>query len=325
MKKIGIALAALGLATVGLAQQQLYSPVRSAADQKIGFRGWGSGTVAETDEMAYEGTHSIRISSRNFFQGGFIIFVSPVDLSAPFSNANNMLRVTFNAPDASATMGGGTPGGAPGKKGGGAIGGTGGPGGPGGTGPQRGGEDDPNSRGGGKTGSASAGPSTPLTMMRLVVTTTDGKKSETYVAISTGTGGDRGWKQFSIPLQGITGLGNTNKQIQSIAFAGDSAATFYIGDLRVINDTTPISGELRINRTNLALGDELTLIGYGNGGSSVLKYEWDFDSDGQVDAEGQAIKRKFRKPGDINITLMISDKYGLKKPYKTTVKVKVNP
>jgi hypothetical protein len=122
--------------------------------------------------------------------------------------------------------------------------------------------------------------------------------------------------------------------VKEIAFAGDSSATFYVGDLRVINDTTPITGEGKIDRTNMALGDEATLSAYGYGGSSVLKYEWDFDSDGQADAEGPSIKHKFRtapsgvtghEGWDQTVTLTISDVYGLKQPYKTQFKVHVNP
>ncbi|RYG73938.1 hypothetical protein EON77_11975, partial [bacterium] len=45
----------------------LYSPVRSVADQKIRLRSWGSGLISETEEAAYEGTTSLRITSRNFF------------------------------------------------------------------------------------------------------------------------------------------------------------------------------------------------------------------------------------------------------------------
>jgi hypothetical protein len=97
--------------------------------------------------------------------------------------------------------------------------------------------------------------------------------------------------------------------------------------MRVVNDTTPIRGDVNQTNLNLALGDEIEFIAHGMGGSSVLKYTWDFDSaDGiQVDAEGQVIKRKFRKPGDYTITLTVTDAYGLKAPYSTTIKAKVNP
>ncbi len=78
---------------------------------------------------------------------------------------------------------------------------------------------------------------------------------------------------------------------------------------------------------NLALGDEITLSASGFGGSSILRFTWDFDDkDGiQVDAEGQSVKHKFRKAGNFVVTMTVSDYYGLKPSYSSTVKVTVNP
>jgi hypothetical protein len=161
----------------------------------------------------------------------------------------------------------------------------------------------------------------------LIVTTTDGLKSEVYIPADTSTASENGWKTVSVPLQAITGLDRTNKTVQSIAFAANTIATFYIGDLRVIDDSTPIRGEPNTPELNLALGDEFTFSATGFGGSSILKYTWDFDDkDGiQVDAEGQSVTRKFRKAGTYNVTLTISDFYGLKPSYSSKIKVVVNP
>jgi hypothetical protein len=170
-------------------------------------------------------------------------------------------------------------------------------------------------------------PNTALKNVRLILTTSDGKKSEVYVPVSTSGSGDRGWRSVAVPLQAVAGLGQSNKMVKEIAVSGDAVSTFYLGDLRTINDSTPITGDINYRNMNLALGDEVTLVGRGFGGSSILTYTWDFnDKDGiQVDAEGQAVKRRFRKPGDYTITLTISDHFGLKPPYRTTAKVRVNP
>jgi len=163
--------------------------------------------------------------------------------------------------------------------------------------------------------------------LRLIITTSDGKKSEAFVPVSTATSTSHGWKAVSIPLQAITGFDRTNKVISEVALAADATTTFYIGDIRVINDTTPIRGDVSAHTINLALGDSFTFVANGTGGSTPLKYTWDFDDkDGiQVDAEGQAITRRFRKAGTFTITLTVSDKYGLKTPYSTTLKAVVNP
>ena len=164
-------------------------------------------------------------------------------------------------------------------------------------------------------------------MLRLIVTTTDGKRSEAYIPVDTNASTDNGWKIVSVPLQAISGFDRTNKDIKDIAFAGDATSTFYLGDLRVVNDSTPITGEIKNSPDiNLALGDTVTFNASGTGGASILKYSWDFGTGSALeeDAVGQSVTRKFRKPGTYKVTLTISDLYGLKAPYTTSVNVKVN-
>lgn len=300
----------------------VYGPVRSIKDQGISVRGWGSGSISETDELAYEGIYSIRVSTRNLFQGGILAFSNSVDLSSAYSDKNSLLRMLVRPADQSLTLGGGQPGGAVGA---GLAGGP--PGDSGGGRPGAAGAGRPGVGGGGAAASQSSSADTTLRNVRLIVTTSDGKKSEVYVPISTSGSGERGWKSIAVPLQAISGLGDTNKAVTEIAISGDAVTTFYLGELRVVNDSTPISGDVNHRLMNLARGDEVDLIARGFGGSSILKYTWDFDDrDGiQVDAEGQAVKRRFRVPGTYTITLTISDFYGLKAPYSTTVKATVNP
>lgn len=340
----------------------IYAPVKMIKDQNIGLKSWGAGTAAETDEMAFEGGHSIRISTRNYFAGGLLQFGTPVALADKFGDKNNLLRITYQAANAGQVMGpgaGGPGGGRPGGIGGpgglgpggisgggggggrpGGLSGPGGPGGPGGGGGRPGGlsgpggpgqgggglsgPGGPGGPGGGQMGGASTSPK--LQNMRVIITTTDGKKSEAYIPVSTSTG-SAAWRTAAIPLQAISGFDKTNKEVKEIAFAGDVTTTFYLGDLRVINDTTPITGDPNVRDLNLALGDSIDLGASGFGGSSILKYSWDFDDkDGiQEDATGQWVKKQFRKPGNFTITLTISDQFGLKKAYSTTIKAKVNP
>jgi hypothetical protein len=162
----------------------------------------------------------------------------------------------------------------------------------------------------------------------VIIHTTDGKFSEAYMPVSGANTGDGKFRMTAIPLQAITGFDQTNKQIDQIGIAGDATATFYLGEIRVISDSTPISGEIIQQNMNLALGQEVTLSAFGYAGSSVLKYSWDFGANGgtlQEDAVGQTVTRKFRKAGKYKITLTISDEYGLKAPKTSTIEVVVNP
>jgi PKD repeat protein len=161
----------------------------------------------------------------------------------------------------------------------------------------------------------------------VIVTTTDGLKSEAYIPVSTSSGGTRGWKNVAVPLQALAGFDRTNKIVKEVAFSADATTTFYVGDIRVVNDATPLRAEPNARNLNLALGDEYVFSASGQGGSSILKYTWDFDDkDGvDVDAEGQSVRRKFRKAGTYTITLTVADYFGLKQPYTTTIKAVVNP
>jgi hypothetical protein len=359
-KTMIVVLASLSV-TSAFAQKsiELYQPAESTKDQGISLKGWGSGTISQTDETFFVGSYSLRISTRSFFQGGSITFGQPSDVSTSYTNKNNLLRFTYKIADGSVQGGAGRLGGIGGGRrgggfpGGGAPGGGGFPGGaPGGGrfpgagfpgGGAAGGGDSP--AGGGRVGGGfpgggqgfpgagigrpgGAGEQPVLKNLRLIVTTSDGKKSEAYVPIATSFSSDeQGWRQISVPLQAITGLDRTNKTIKSIALSADTTATFYVGALGIVNDATPIQGDIEAQDLNLAEGDEVVFSANGSGGSTPLKFSWDFDQkDGiQVDAEGQSVTRKFRKPGQYTITLTISDLYGLKEPCVKTVKVVVNP
>lgn len=273
-----VSLAALSLLAAWSFAADLYTPTRAAKDQGIAFKSWGSGTIAETTEMAFDGTSSIRVSSRNFFQGGLLEFAAPVDLSAEFGDRNNLLRMMVNVPAYTGTAG-------------------------------------------------ASGEAAGVDTLRLVITTSDGKRSEAYIDLATTTADGKGWRGVGIPLQAIRGFSDSNKMVSSIALSTNTSGIVYIGDIRTINDATPVYGEPAIRELNLAINDEYIFTASGTGGATPLRFMWDFDSaDGvDVDAEGQAVKRRFRKPGEYTITLTVVDIYGLKKPHTSTIKVTVNP
>lgn len=307
-------LATLGVVAVSAQAQELYTSTRTINDQSISLTGWGNGLIAEAEEVPYEGTGSLRFSTRNFFQGGIIRFGSAVDLSSAFTNRANLLHFTVNIPS-----GGGSAGGGRGPAGGRGLGG---PGGLAGGGSQGTGE-----LGGLGGGPASAQTASALKTVRMVITTTDGLRSEAFLDLSTPVADERGWFSVGIPLQAINGFERTNKAIQSIALAGDAVSTYYVGSIKIINDTTPVFAEPNVRELNLAFGDQVTFAAAGSAGATPVKFQWDFDSrDGiTVDVEGQTVVHRFRNPGEFEVTLTAIDIYGLKQPYTTKIKVIVNP
>ena len=94
-----MALLASAVSGSALAQTAvLYQPARDIKDQGLTIRSWGSGTISETDEMAYQGNHSVRISTHNYFQGGILGFASPVDLTKEFNVKTNLLKSPSKSP-----------------------------------------------------------------------------------------------------------------------------------------------------------------------------------------------------------------------------------
>ncbi len=217
----------------------------------------------------------------------------------------------------------------PGGAGQGRFGGGFGPGGGGGFGPGGGGFGPGGGPGGfGRPGGANSNAPKvpPLDRIRVVIGTTDGKRSEAYLPLPTVAKSP--WHSVAIPLSQINGFDKTNKMVNSIAFSGDATTTYYIGDIRVIHDPTPITGEMNAKEPlNLALGDTVQFTGTGEAGSTVLRFSWCFDSaNGFVeDARGTEVKHKFRKAGHFVVTLKISDYYGTKAPFTVSVPVTVNP
>ncbi len=339
-----LAIAGLGSMTIlAGAQTGLYSPGRIVKDQGIELKSWGSGLVAEADDVAFEGTTSVRITTRNFFQGGILNFDKPVDLSKEYNDKTNLLNITFFLASSNVQFGAGgvrvgglggargpagMGGGLAGARGPAGMGGMGGPigGGPGGMGGiSPGGMGGAMQPGGGRA--TGQNEDEELDTLRLIVTTTDGLKSEIYIPIDGIKPDARGWSKVGVPLQAIRGFERTNKQVSSVAISANQMGTFYIGEIQVVNDRTPIYGEPNVREMNLALGDEVLLWATGYAGPTLLKYEWNFGGadKSSVDAIGQVVRRRFVQPGHFTITLTIADRYGIKEPYKTTLDVTVNP
>lgn len=351
------------------AEVDLYRAVRKISDIGIRVKPWASGTISETDETSFEGGRSLRITSRNFFQGGILDFSKPVDLTAKFNEPKSVLRislrviesaqVTPSQPTINPGRGGSGVGGGQGEGGGGVeglvlsapgsvrgIGFSGfqlqSPGNPAGLPPGVGGPGGPGSLRGGQPGFANQVPTTvtlpPMNTLRVILTTTDGKHSEVYLPVSQVTPDLKGWRSMAVPLSAINGFKDTSKVVRSIQISCDILSTFYVGEIRMVEDETPLSGEIYaranengpftiINQANVALNDQVEFRGVGTGGATLLRYEWSFDaSQGiQVDAVGQVVRIIFRKAGTFTVTLTIKDKYGSKKPVARTMVITVNP
>lgn len=313
MRRLYILTCCLGLVGIGSAQLSLYKGM-TATSSGLQLQSFGSGQIEETQEVFVVGERSLKITTLDFATGGWLIFQSPPDLRAALQVPENLLKFTLRLPREGSGGGGlGGPGGIYGDRGGRLAGGGGGP------------------ASGGQTTSA-------MTRLRVVIETTDGKLTEFLLPLEVHRAGPTGWFTVGVPLAAIPGLKQSSGQIKQIGLFGDAPAVFYLGEISVALDQTPITGRLLVNAAGvlydaqnvdkviIAAGDELIFYGLGEAGSTILRYLWNFGSGkpDEVDAEGAAIRRRFPKSGEYTVTLTIADQYGIKKPYTLSVKIQVN-
>src|SRR4051794_8397687 len=104
MKFIGTAcLIALAVANafgqVDTKRKALWQPNRRVADQNISLVAWGSGTISEDTDVYDLGSFSLRVSTHNYFQGGFLRFNTPADLTQSYGDPSSLLALSIRTAD----------------------------------------------------------------------------------------------------------------------------------------------------------------------------------------------------------------------------------
>ncbi len=294
----------------------------------VTLNSWGSGNMESTKEAVLEGNVGLKVTTHGMYQGGRMDLRSPVDLSPALTNPKAYLRIMvrflggqsasgaggFRGSDEGGGRGFGGGRGQGGRGSGGPPGGFGGP--PGGFGGYRGGA------GGG--GGSENGP--PFQDMRFLLTMVDGSQVELVRPVELPPMNDQNqWVPMAIPFETIVKkLGGKvptgdSAKLKSLAFFGDKFGQFYIGEINIVTDETEIS--IAPLDDQIFFAQQATLfVANAEGGSSTLKYSWDFDaSDGiQEDAIGRVVEHTFPKSGaeggqrKYTITLTVKDVDGLK-------------
>jgi len=326
---------AVGLASAGFADATLYAgqPTENAG---ITLRSWGAGTIEDSAETTFVGSRSIKVLTRGMLSGGWLVFNTPVDLRADLNAPDKAIRFTLRFAGAS----GGAAGGAGGPQAPGGIGGSGAPRGGPGFGGEGGGPEAPGGFGGpGAPAGGGAQTTTPtLRELRLIIETSDGKRTETMLPLQNLRTDELGWQSLSAPLRSIAGLRETNGQIAKIGFFGDTTGVFYIGEIRTLSEGGALQGYMAIQNTfgsvftsrsqerlSIASGDELIFFGVAEGVSAPVEYRWSFGDDpSQVDGTGQVVRRRFPKRGNYTVHLTIADPQGVRPPATARIQIQVN-
>jgi len=326
---------AVGLAGAGFADATLYAgqPTENAG---ITLRSWGAGSIEDSTETTFVGSRSIKVLTRGMLSGGWVVFSTPVDLRADVNAPDKAMRFTLRFAGTS----GGAAGGAGGPQAPGGIGGSGAPRGGPGFGGEGGGPEAPGGFGGpGAPAGGGAQTTTPtLRELRLIIETSDGKRTEIMLPLQNLRTDELGWQSLSAPLRSIAGLRETNGQIAKIGFFGDTTGVFYIGEIRTLSEGGALQGYMAIQNTfgsvftsrsqerlSIASGDELIFFGVAEGVSAPVEYRWSFGDDpSQVDGTGQVVRRRFPKRGNYTVHLTIADPQGVRPPATARIQIQVN-
>lgn len=184
---------------------------------------------------------------------------------------------------------------------------------------------------GGPADGSSAG--LPVSALRVVVTLANGAQADILRPLPEPNEADGGvggaeWINVGIPLSALKFTGSAaDAPLKSLTIGGDGYAIFYIGQIKALDDDTPITA-FAGDTQSVAAGDRVMLHATGSGGASTLKFSWDFDSSNgiQEDAVGQNISTQYFKGGadkTYTVTLTVSDVDGIKAPVTSTTTIKV--
>lgn len=332
---------AVGLAGAACADATLYAG-QPAAEAGVTLRSWGAGSIEDSTETTFVGSRSLKVLTRGALAGGWIAFNTPVDLRADLNASDKVIRFTLRFPGAAGATGGGAGGPqAPGgPRGGPGFGGEqGAPRGGPGFGGEGGGPQAPGGLGGPGASSGGGQTSAPtLRELRLIIETSDGKRTETLLPLQNLRTDESGWQSVSLPLGAIAGLRETNGQIARVGFFGDSTSVFYIGEIRTLSEGGALQGYMAIQNTfgsvftsrsqerlSIASGDELIFFGVAEGVNSPVEYRWSFGEDpAQVDGTGQVVRRRFPRRGNYTVYLTIADPLGVRPPATAQIQIQVN-
>lgn len=136
---------------------------------------------------------------------------------------------------------------------------------------------------------------------------------------------DDNWMRVAVPLAKFRSAGDISEfRLKRLLIFSDIPGTFYLGEMKLITDNTPIKVRPLDSQT-VAVMDQLAFMAEAEGGVSSLRYTWDFDaSDGiQPEATGKLAQYVYTRGGEFTVTLTVSDADGLKEPVTVTAVITV--
>jgi hypothetical protein len=172
----------------------------------------------------------------------------------------------------------------------------------------------------------SAPPPLPISNLHVVLQFADGDQVELMRPVVANVGDDVNWLRVSVPLSKIPvdEKEAADAQLSDIYIGSDSPATVSVGEVLTVTDHTPLTANAGSAQT-VPTNSAVSFVGEGEGGASMLAYDWNFDSPNHFvsEAQGNYVSHTFTKAGDYVVTLKVSDVDDLKPAVTSTVTIHV--
>ena len=177
------------------------------------------------------------------------------------------------------------------------------------------------------TGAPGAGPpgekALTLRNLRLVLFTDEGVMVADPVPVDKDVKDKRGWVPVSVALAQFRGA--QGKAIRAVGLFAEESDTFYLGQVRLLVDPTPIKVTLKAEPSVTRPDRVVEFSAELTGGPVQPRFVWDFDAsdDLQEQAVGPKVKYLFKKPGDYLVTCTVTDRAGVRESVSKTIGVRV--
>jgi len=155
--------------------------------------------------------------------------------------------------------------------------------------------------------------------LRLVLFTDEGVIVADPVAIGLQAKDKRGWLPVSVSLARFKGPEGA-KQLRAVGLFSEQSDVFYLGQLRLLVDRTPVRAAVKaepaITRTGQVIDFSVEL----SGGPVDPQISWDFGESDEVkqQAVGARVKYVYKKAGDYLVTCTVADRGGVRGPLKAS-------
>lgn len=264
--------------------------------------GWGSGTAVDSSRRYYVGSRSIEVTTQGLHSGGRIDYATPIELIEPTIDDNEYVQLVLGftslVPISSSSF----------------------------IGPGFGVTSAPGISLIPEVSSyyyEEENPTRPkVNVVRVVFEGTDGRSIDATADVPSEP--EDGWYKVCVPLKTLGLKKGGSFKVKRVLVFTDVPETLYVGQIATINDATTIEVQQGDEQV-VAINDKVTFRADASGGASDLKYSWNFGDKDQMgeDSNGQVVSHTFKKGGDFNVRLTVSDVWGIKKPVTTIYKVSV--